>query len=103
MLKELLERGDGGPVAVDLVFVVGDATAQCVPLLRIIRQSCGDRHVFVHGPGDRLIDTHHGKNRRAMAAAHVGAAKGHDRKVVRQALERGIAAGPADAVDEYVA
>ena len=69
---------------------------------RIATERRGNRDVLVNGSRDGLADLHHVQDRGGVPAAHQLALEGHDRKIVSEAFQYRIAAGPTDAVQHDV-
>src|SRR5580658_1817766 len=68
----------------------------------IASQTDGDTNIIVYCFRDRLGDTHHFEDSEAHTAPHQGPAYSHDWQVMKEAFQRGIAPGKANAVQENV-
>jgi hypothetical protein len=101
-IQKIFESGDAFTIPIDSMLSRRHIGAQHPPFIGIVRQSCGDCDIIFHRLRYGLGDVHYLQNSRGMASAHECARHGHNGKVTSQTLHCGVAAGPANAVQNNV-
>src|SRR5580658_9411849 len=96
------EAVDGFRVAIEAVLVAGDAPAEVLPGFRIASEPDREFGILFGRSGDHVRHADHGQDRGRVPAAHQLARHGDHRQVVRQRFQRGVATGPAEAVEKDI-
>src|SRR5207247_9609487 len=94
MIQKLFQSQNAGAIKIDSMLVGGNLSFDSHSPWHIPGQTNGDGYIIVDRLRDGFGDTHHSEDRHAVAASQERPPRGHDRKIVGQALQSWVTNEP---------